>query len=260
MKQPDQTALHKTRSIDRDSYTPAYAQLAEILKQSMAEGIFMPGDKLPSEAQMVKRYGVSPMTVRRAINSLIDQGYVVAEQGRGTFVKSINMGEAVFQLKELEALFSDPDRTSVKILEVRIVKADERTARKLNVQEGCRTIYIRRVILKNGMPILYHRENMIYDPKLPIVEAELEVHALERLFSGSMDPFLKWGDIRLDATLLNKEEAAILQAAQPMAAFCLQHVFYNFDDKPVSWGVFIGRPDSLKFTTRIGLRTEREKQ
>ena len=219
----------------------------------------MPGDQLPSEAQMVKRYGVSPMTVRRAINSLIDQGYVVAEQGRGTFVKPITMGEAAFQLQELQDLFSDPDRTSVSILEARIAKADERTAKKLQVALGRRTVFIRRVILVDGLPILYHREHILYDPKLPIVEAELEVTALQRLFSGTGDSMLKRGSIRLDATLLTDDEAKILHVQQPMAAFCLQHVFYDFDDKPVSWGWFIGRPDSLRFTTNVGLQTLSEK-
>jgi len=258
-RQPNETALSKTKLIDRDSFTPAYAQLAEILQQSMADGIFMPGDQLPSEAQIVKRYGVSPMTVRRAINSLIDQGYVVAEQGRGTFVKSISMGEAAFSLQELQDLFSDRDRTSVNILETRIAKADYRTAKKLDVEIDHRTVYIRRVILMDHVPILYHREHIIYDPKLPIVEAELEVIALQRLFSGLSDSILKRGDIRLDVTLLNEEEAKILQAQQPMAAFCLQHVFYDFNDRPVSWGWFIGLPDSLRFTTQVGLQSDNEK-
>jgi GntR family transcriptional regulator len=160
----------------------------------------------------------------------------------------------------LQDLFSDTERVSVNILETRIAKADPRTAKKLEVPLGSRTVFIRRVILLDGLPILYHREHIIYDPRLPIVEAELEVTALQRLFSGTGDSMLKCGDIRLDATLLNQEEAEILQVQQPMAAFCLQHVFFDFDDKPVSWGWFIGRPDSLSFTTHVGLRTDSEKR
>ena len=122
-----------------------------------------------------------------------------------------------------------------------------------------RTVYIRRIILSDGLPILYHREHILYDPKLPIVEAELGVTSLQRLFSGSGESILKRGIIDLYATLLNKEEAKILQVAQPMAAFRLQHIFYDFDDKPISWGWFIGLPDSLNFTTQVGLKSEREK-
>jgi DNA-binding GntR family transcriptional regulator len=250
---PKSQVLKKTASINRKSYEPAYSQLANILRHSMATGNLRPGDQLPSEAQLCERYDVSPMTVRRAINLLVDQGFVVAEQGRGTFVKPVAMGAATFQLKDLHDLFNDSVHTTVHVLEVRIVAADERAARKLRIDPGDRTIYIRRLLCTDDQPSIYHREYMIYDPLRPIVEAELEVTALQRLFNGTGETILKRGDINLEATILNDEEAKILQAPQPMAAFCFEHLFYDFDDKPISWGWFIGRADCLRFSTQVGL-------
>ncbi len=252
-QRPNGHILEQTASIDRSSYEPAYAQLVNILRQSMAAGILRPGDQLPSEAQLCERYGVSPMTVRRAINMLVDQGVVIAEQGRGTFVKPIAMGEASFQLRELQDIFNDTEHTTVNVLEARIVTADERVARKLEIAIGQRTVYIRRLLRTDGLPSLYHREYLVYDPTRPIVEAELEVTALQRLFSGTGETILKRGDINMEATLLDEEEAQLLQVQQPMAAFCFEHLFYDFDDKPISWGWFIGRADLLRFTTQVGL-------
>jgi DNA-binding GntR family transcriptional regulator len=252
-QRPKSQILKQTASIDRSSYEPAYSQLANILRQSMATGILRPGDQLPSEAQLCERYDVSPMTVRRAINLLVDQGFVIAEQGRGTFVKPVAMGAATFQLKELQDLFNNPEHTTVRVLQARIVAADERIARKLEICLGDRTIYIRRLLCTDDQPALYHREYMIYDPLRPIVEAELEVTALQRLFNGTGETILKRGEINLEATILNDQEAKILQAPQPMAAFCFEHLFYDFDDKPISWGWFIGRADRLRFSTQVGL-------
>ena len=252
-QRPNGHILEQTASIDRNSYEPAYAQLVSILRQSMAAGILRPGDQLPSEAQLCERYSVSPMTVRRAINMLVDQGVVIAEQGRGTFVKPIAMGEASFQLRELQDIFNDTEHTTVNVLEARIVTADERVARKLEIAIGQRTVYIRRLLRTDGLPSLYHREYLVYDPTRPIVEAELEVTALQRLFSGTGETILKRGDINMEATLLDEEEAQLLQVQQPMAAFCFEHLFYDFDDKPISWGWFIGRADLLRFTTQVGL-------
>ena len=252
-QRPKDNILEQTASIDRGSYEPAYAQLVSILRNSMATGVLRPGDQLPSEAQLCDRYGISPMTVRRAINMLVDQGIVIAEQGRGTFVKPVAMGEASFQLRKLQDLFNDTEHTSVNVLEARIVTADERVARKLGIAMGQRTIYIRRLLRTNGLPTLYHREYLIYDPTRPIVEAELEVTALQRLFSGTGETILKRGEISMDATLLDEEEARLLQVEQPMAALCFEHLFYDFDDKPISWGWFIGRADLLRFTTQVGL-------
>ena len=255
-QKPNDQILEQTASINRESYEPAYAQLANILRHSMAAGILRPGDQLPSESQLCDHYNVSPMTVRRAINTLVEQGVVSAEQGRGTFVKPIAMGEAVFQLRELQNIFSDTEHTKVNVLETRVVKADERVARKLAIGIGHRTIYFRRILLRDGLPALYHREYLVYDPNRPIVEAELEVTALQRLFNGTGETLLKRGDISLEATLLTDEEAHFLQTTQPAAAFCFEHLFYDFDEKPISWGWFIGLPDFLRFTTQVGLPTD----
>ena len=252
-QRPDGQVLKQTASIDRSSYEPAYAQLINILRNSMAAGILRPGDQLPSEAQLCERYGVSPMTVRRAVNALVDQGIVVAEQGRGTFVKPIAMSEATFGLKNLQDLLDDTEHTTVNVLEVRIVRADERVARKLEIPLGQRAVYIRRILKTDGLPALYHREYLVYDPTRPIVEAELEVTALQRLFSGSGETILKRGEISLEVTLLDEEEAHLLQVEQPKAAFCFEHLFFDFDNCPISWGWFVARNDLLRFTAQVGL-------
>ena len=251
-KKPDSTVLEQISAIDRNSYTPAYAQLANILQHSMANGILRPGDQLPSEAQMCKHFDVSPMTVRRAINSLIDRGIVVAEQGRGTFVKQIAMTEATFQLTEFQKLLQDSSNVSVQVLEASIQKTNRRAARKLEISLGEKTVFIRRIIRKDNVPVLYHRVFLLYDPTRPIVESELEVTTLKRLFSGTGDLIIKYGDIRIDPTLVREDEAEILQIELPAATFCLQHVFFDFENKPVSWGWFIGHLDAFQLSTQVG--------
>jgi DNA-binding GntR family transcriptional regulator len=240
-------------TIDRTSYEPAYAQLVGILRRQIAAGVFRPGDRLPSEAQLCSRYGVSPMTVRRVVNILVDQGVVIAEQGRGTFVRPLELGTAVFDLDRLQHLFRGEGRATVKLLEARITSATERTARKLAIESGERTVFIRRLIYQGGEPILLHREHVICDPTRPVVEAELEVTALYGLFSGGGESTLKRGDLTIDPTALTEEEASMLRADVGAAAFRLEHIFYDFDDRPVSWGWFVCPGDRLRFTATVGL-------
>jgi GntR family transcriptional regulator len=239
-------------AIDRSSYEPAYAQLVRILLGRIAAGEFRPGDRLPSEAQLCERYGVSPMTVRRVVNILADQGVVIAEQGRGTFVKPLELGTATFDLDRLQQLFREGQST-VKLLEVRITSATERTARKLAINVGDRTVLIRRLIFEGGDPILLHREHVIYDPTRPIIEAEMEVTALRGLFSGGGGSDLKRGNLTIDATVLTEEEAALLHSEVGAPALRLEHIFYDFHDRPVSWGWFICSGDRLRFTATIGI-------
>jgi DNA-binding GntR family transcriptional regulator len=235
-------------TIDRNSYEPAYAQLVRILLGQIAAGVFRPGDRLPSEAQLCERYGVSPMTVRRVINILADQSVVIAEQGRGTFVKPLELGTAAFSLDRLQELLRNEGQSTVKLLEAHITPATERTARKLAVKVGDRTIFVR-----GEDPVLLHREYVIYDPTRPIIEAEMEVTALRGLLSGGGGSDLKRGDLTIDATVLTKEEAVLLHSEVGIPAFRLEHIFYDFDNRPVSWGWFICSGDRLCFTATIGI-------
>jgi DNA-binding GntR family transcriptional regulator len=239
--------------IDRKSFRPAYIQLVNILSDQIGSGEFRSGQRLPSESQLCERYGVSPMTVRRAINILVDQGLVTTAQGKGTFVKPMELSAVSFGLDELREFFRKNGDTRVKLLEVRIVRAEADVAAKLNLSPGDRTILIRRLITKEDEPVLCHQEYIIYDPTRPVVEAEMEVTALHGLLTGSPDTSLKRGELSIEATALNETEARLLRAPAMLPSFRLEHTFYDFDDRPVSWGVFICRGDRLRFVTVVGI-------
>ena len=239
--------------INRDAYEPAYAQLANILRRQIADGQFRPGDQLPSESQLCRKYGISPMTVRRSINLLSDQGVVNTEQGRGTFVKPVELSRASFDLTELESLFLEGNGGDVKLLDVRMIAADKKVAGRLGIQMGEPSIYIRRLFSKGTQPIFYHRAYLIYDPTRPIVEAEMDVTSLKGLFADVDHKMVKQGQLTIEATLMTEEEAELLDTSLPSAAFYLEHLFCDFNDRPISWGWFIFPSDRLHFSTKIGI-------
>ncbi len=252
--------MEENLTINRESFEPAYVQLVNILREQIGSGQFRPGQRLPSESQLCQRYKVSPMTVRRAINILLDQGLVSTTQGRGTFVKPMELGTVMFGLDELQNFFRKNVNTKVKLLEVRIIKADADIAAKLNLSVGERVILIRRLITKEKEPVLYHQEYIIYDPARPIVEAEMEVTALHGLFAGMGETGLKRGELTIEATALNEDEARLLLAPPLLPCFRLEHVFFDFDDQPVSWGIFLCRGDRLRFMTTVGLADKNKSQ
>jgi len=241
------------QKIDRDSYEPAYAQIARLLTQEISSGKFRPGDQLPSEATICGRYGVSPMTVRRAVNMLIDQGLVATRQGKGTFVKGLELGRSTFALDELQSLFRDKETSRVRLIRSRIVPASEEIARSLDITANDRVIYIRRLLLKNDEPFLCHDAHLIYDPTRPIVEAEMDLTSLHGLFSGTGETDIKKGLLLIRSTLLSAEEAALLRVAPSTPAFRLEHTFFDFNDRPVSFGYFICPSERLSFSAKVGI-------
>lgn len=75
-------------TIDRTDDRPPYRQIASVLREQIKLGRVSPGDRLPSESALIEHYGVARMTVRQAIQELRGEGLVVAEHGRGVFVRS----------------------------------------------------------------------------------------------------------------------------------------------------------------------------
>lgn len=72
--------------IEESKATPLYIQLKNKLKNDIRSGILHSGDKIPSESELQKKYGMSRVTVRNAMEDLASEGYIVKVQGKGSFV------------------------------------------------------------------------------------------------------------------------------------------------------------------------------
>ena len=79
--------------LDRTLDTPLYLQLAALLREDIAAGRLRPGDKLPSESELVERYGVGRVTVREALALLVNEGLLRKLQGRGRCVRAAHAGQ-----------------------------------------------------------------------------------------------------------------------------------------------------------------------
>ncbi len=73
--------------IDRNNPVPLYHQLMQLLREQILNGEFSPGDQLPSESELCERYGISRITVKRALYDLTQAGLLLRMQGRGTIVR-----------------------------------------------------------------------------------------------------------------------------------------------------------------------------
>jgi len=245
--------MSQHQSIDRTSFEPPYAQLARGIKERIARGEYRPGDRLPSEAELCGAYGVSRMTVRRALQELTREDVIEAEHGRGTFVKLPQLGAATFDLAELRRYMADP-AIEAEIVEAHTVSPPPpRVRRKLDVDASGRVVSIKRLLRRGDEVLFYHSEYLVFDPARPLIEAELGVTALRGLFSGSAGTDIKYGRLTLHASTLTEAEAAYLNERAGTTAWVLEHLFYDFANRPESWGRFIGRADRLRFSTTVGL-------
>lgn len=73
--------------IDRADDKPPYRQIAGMLREAISAKRLAPGERLPSEAELIEHFGVARMTVRQAVQELRSDGLVISQHGRGVFVR-----------------------------------------------------------------------------------------------------------------------------------------------------------------------------
>jgi GntR family transcriptional regulator len=230
---------------------PVYKRIVEVVGGRIARGEYRPGDQLPSESQFCAEFAVSPMTLRRALAILVDRGLLSAEQGRGTFVRSLDLGEAKFQLQQLTDQWLDAS-VEVRLLAASTAPASDRVAEVLQVVPGERTVYLRRLVLKDGTPMMYHVEHVVFDPRRPLVESQLQITSLQGLLHSAGGESFPQGELTVRAVNLEPDAARLLDQPEGAAAFCLEHIFQDFTGHPVSWGWFLCRADQYFLRTQLG--------
>ena len=151
--------------LKQDAMTPLYVQLMDAVEQKINDGVYKPGDKIMTEAEMAKEYGVSLITVRKAIGSLMEKGLVIRKQGKGTFVTRPKFSRNMKKLQSFTEMCEQMGvKPGAKMLENRLVAADKRIAERLGVAPGSNVVYISRLryadmepvqIEKNYFPLKY---------------------------------------------------------------------------------------------------------
>ena len=121
-------------SLDKTSYVPLYRQLVDEFIRNIDSGELGPGDRLPSEREMVESLKVSRITARQALDTLEQLGLVYREQGRGTFVAEPRLHHVEGFSSFTEYVTRRGRRPSSRIVEQELVEADESLRSLLKLQ------------------------------------------------------------------------------------------------------------------------------
>ncbi len=117
--------------------TAPYAQVKQALKSGLAEGRWRSGDLMPSEAELVTQFGVSRMTVNRALRELQSEGMVDRVQGVGTFAAQLHRLSATLTIRDLhEEIEARGHRHHAKVHLVRAERATAALAKQLGLDSG----------------------------------------------------------------------------------------------------------------------------
>jgi DNA-binding GntR family transcriptional regulator len=134
-----------------------YERVSAELRRRIVQGVYAPGSRVPSEADLIREFRVSAITVRRTVRDLQFEGLLVGRQGIGVFVadqrrirRSLS-GEATVALRdEMRRAGVEP---GVKVVSLSLVGDEEDVLGRLGVPAGGRVYRLETLILADGEPV-----------------------------------------------------------------------------------------------------------
>jgi len=140
--------------LDEGSSVPLYHQLRDLIREAIVDGLWKPGDRLPTEDVLCQQYDVSKTTVRQALNSLVIEGRLARKRGKGTFVTEPVIDKGPIQLtsfsEEVRRLGFSP---SSRLLKAEEIEASPRIAEALCIEPGDAVFMVERLRLGDGEPM-----------------------------------------------------------------------------------------------------------
>ena len=153
VKSDSQVPGREAAKLDRLSYVPLYYQLQEVLKQQIESGIWRPGDRLPSEPELARRFGVSRVVVRQALGILESDAQITRLKGRGTFVARPKLTYRASGLIRLLATEAEASELTIKILDKRTQNVESSILEVLSVPAGGAILRLTTLLSARGIPL-----------------------------------------------------------------------------------------------------------
>lgn len=217
--------------------TPLYRQVKQILLQRIASGVWRPGDLVPAEPKLAQELGVSPGTVRKALDALAAERLVVRQQGRGTFVASQTPDSSLFHFFRLVGLQGQRVTPTSRELERGRGSATAAERGRLKLRAGARVVRLRRLRHADGSGAMIERivvPSRLF-PDLHAFVGELP-NTLYDLYQRRYGKTVRRATEALRAITLNDEDEAALLGLPPGAPVLeIDRIAWTFDDLPIEW-------------------------
>lgn len=239
---------------------PTYLQIFESLYDQIESGHYKPGDQIPSERDLSQQLDVSRMTVRQALNSLVNQGLAYRRQGAGTFVANPKVEHHVDILISFkESMEQIGMSQKVKLLALDQIRANKKLANKLHINIGQLLYYIHRIRLHNEEPISLEHS---YFPALicpHIEEFDLEKRSIYEILENEYGIQLDIADQYFEPVVANKYESEMLSVSLNAPLMLVSRVSYDVDGQAIEYGKDIYRGDKTRFVSKSPRHERKER-
>lgn len=230
------------------SPVPKYHRVKEAIVARIADGTWPPGALLPAEPDLCQEFGVSRITVRKAISDLVHAGKIQTVQGKGTFVAMPKVGERFVQ--RAFGIYEDMERRGLRltteVLRQEVIPAPAEVAARLGLHAGAPVHSIVRLRSVEGEKILL---SATYIPEVlcpGLVHEDLTTGSLFRLLRRRYGLKIGRGERTLEAVAADQAEARALDLALASPLLRLDSAAFLPDGRPFEYSQTLQRGDRAR--------------
>ncbi len=231
----------------RPGNSPMYMRLATELRQQLDEGKIGTGEALPSERDLCEIMGASRVTVRKAIELLIEEGLLIRRQGSGTFVMPRIQAPGSYLSSFSEDAEARGEKTGIIWMIKLVAVASEEETRILALPPASDVARLSRVRMANGEPLAI--ENAVVPAEmLPDIQS-LGGSLYEALAERGNRPVT--GQQKIRAALAGPTEASLLSIPEKSEILRIERLTRRADGRPVEFTRSAYRGERYEFVSEL---------
>ena len=244
MTNPDRSAIDFVPGV------PLYRQVQKQI-QEMVQNI-RPAERISlTDASLADRFGVSRITVRKAVEGLVDAGLLYRIPKLGTFVRPGMLREKLTLTSFLDPWSADAGRLKIRIGKFVKVKADQVTAGRLGVRIGDDVVYVQRLRFQGELLVVIDDRYLRASHARGLSEADILTSSFVDYFRDRTKFRVENGEMEIEARIADAREAKAFGIKRNQPVLVRRIVLFGRPRQPLLWGVSIYRADRIGYRVMI---------
>jgi len=235
--------------VSKDNPIPLHYQIKEILQEMIENEVLKPGQAIPTERELCKIQGVSRMTINKAIMSLVNEGLIYREQGKGTFVSIPKVNSEIPRLNGFtEQMEENGIISKTKILSFKVIEATKKCKLELKMPiDENKIIEVKRLRFSEEQPVAIEIAWLPYYLYSGMTREMIEDKSLYGIFREKYGYHPYRAKQTIEPIMLNVYESKLLNQADSALALIFRRTTYLENKTPIEYTKAIYRSDKYKY-------------
>lgn len=229
-----------------------YEKIAQDIRNNIMNGKYKINEQLPLEKEMCEHYNVSRITIKKAVDELVNDGLVIKRRGSGTFVKDLNSTEAkeLTMSRQFSGFSEEHKKNSVKskIIKFEVINPTTEIADKLRITTDDFVYHIIRVRYCNDLPMVVEYTYMPIS-LIPGVKNDVLEKSIYSYIENSLKLKIKSAHRIIRATVPNNIEQDNLEIDKNFPILEVEQVGFLDNGKAFEYSKSHHRGDRIEFRT-----------